>query len=215
MAQFLHNIPKMIISSLKHFPRLFEKFHLPISPDQLGYAQVIEEDEEFQRLKQTISDEIDYNQQQINDYVGVWSPFKSLWELDKETFIKNLGVMKASDFDVNISIYSETANRVQLQESLTSVYFIVVKATQLKASILVHIEAWKDCYKDLLKKNAYENIQNLYEYTKVNAENILKVPKTIIEMQCAIKLYDQLTTDTAEKVAEFPEIKKYFDVLGK
>lgn len=202
------------MSALQQFPRLFEKFRLPTSDDLLQYAEVIEEDDEFQKVKHMCWEEIEYNKQQVDEYIDMWTPFRTLWELDKMTFMQSLSNLTASDFDKNILNYAETANRVQLQESTTSVYFVEVNAIKLKATILLHIDEWKECYKNLLKKNAYEKIQNIYEYTKVNSESILKLPTTIPEMQSAVILYDSLIAELPQKVAEFPEIKQHFEVLG-
>lgn len=64
----------------------------------------------------------------------------------------------AATFDVNIGRYTEVANQVSLQESVTSVYFIVVYSNLLKNSILAHIDDWQKRHTDLLKKRAYDKI---------------------------------------------------------
>lgn len=151
-------ISDLILTSLKRFPRLFARFHLPTSPDLRPYDEVIENDDEFDHLKHMILDEIIYNQQQITEYVEVWAPFRAIWETDKVEFSERFVSTTASTFDMNITIYTETANQVQLQESITSVYFLDVSAYKLKNSILLHIEEWKDRYKDLLKKTAFEKL---------------------------------------------------------
>lgn len=158
------SIWKLLINSLRHFPRLFEKFNLPQNDDMPQFHWVIERDVEFDKLKHMIYDEIIHNQQQIKAYVNVWAPFQSIWELDKDAFIEKFDKDKApaSVFDINITVYTETANQVVLQETVTTVYFINVNSVNLKNSILAHIESWNERHKQLLKTHAYEKISSKY-----------------------------------------------------
>lgn len=150
----------MIVESLDSFPRLFESFNLPNSENLNPYHQVIEEEEDYERQRHTINEEIGHCIEQLYDYINIWEPFKAIWEVDKDQFMEEFGDQDASAYDVNITIYSETANQVQLMESMSSVYFVNVHATQMKQSVHAHIEQWKEHFTNLLKKNAYEKISS-------------------------------------------------------
>lgn len=129
------------------------------------FYEVIQNDEECLKLHHQILEEIEHNQKQIELYHDVhWSPFKMQWELDKDRFMRKYeGVeTSAATFDVNIGRYTEVANQVSLQESVTSVYFIVVNSNLLKNSILAHIDDWQKRHTDLLKKRAYDKITSKF-----------------------------------------------------
>lgn len=53
-----------------------------------------------------------------------------------------------------------------------------------------------------------------FDYTKKNIERIMVVPKTIPEMQNALKLMEHLQEVVPEKAAQFPATKDHFSVLG-
>lgn len=53
-----------------------------------------------------------------------------------------------------------------------------------------------------------------FEYTKKNIERIKVVPKTILDMQRALKLMEHLNEVVPEKEEEFPSTKEHFSVLG-
>lgn len=88
------------------------------------------------------------------------------WEVDKDRFMRKYEEVEkssAATFDVNIGRYTEVANQVSLQESVTSVYFIVVNSNLLKNSILAHIDDWQKRHTDLLKKRAYDQITSKFQ----------------------------------------------------
>lgn len=139
----------------------------------------------------------------------------------------------AKPYDENIIKHSEAANQVQLQETISNAYFIDVNATKMKASVITHIEKWKELYLELLKKNAYDRITSrtkfinfskynafmvtltgIYDYTKENALAVLVTPTTIVEMQNALELYQHLMKQLPLKQNEFPIIKIHFVILG-
>lgn len=224
----------MVLETLSCFPRLFEKFKLPTRSDLQPYHSVIADDAEFGRLSHVISDEVRHCQEQIIEYVVVWVPFQPIWDVDKVEFMRLFNEENANTFDENITRHSETANNVQLQETISNVYFVDVNATKMKASVITHIDKWKELYLELLKTKAYDRITSrsrenikkknfafmvmltgIYDYTKENALAVLVIPTTILEMQNALELYQHLIEQLPLQETEFPKIKLQFIILGR
>lgn len=55
----------------------------------------------------------------------------------------------------------------------------------------------------------------IHDYTKENALAVLVVPTTILEMQNALEMYQNLIKQLPSKENEFPAIKLQFDILGR
>lgn len=129
-----------------------------ISGDQ--YHTIISDDEGYGRQVHKIMDEINHFCEQTSEYVEVWSPFKTIWELNKDEVMEKLEYTEtsASTFDINILKYSEIVNQVDIQQTITSAYFVQINSSNLKSSINVHIKDWQDRHKELLKKNAYHKV---------------------------------------------------------
>lgn len=170
LNDFFGNINQMIIDSLKRFPRLFDKFKLPKPEGMTSFANVIVQDEEFDRMQHMLLEELSYNQMLLMEYVDTWTPFKSIWDVDKNLFFQTLEPRSANDFDVDITLYGETANQVLMQETTIPVYFMEVHSYKLKTSIMNHIDEWRDGFIELLKSNAYAKIKSKYVYLMTSSK---------------------------------------------
>lgn len=156
----------MVLETLSSFPRLFEKFKLPTRSELQPYHCVIADTVEIGRLAHIIREEVSHCHEQIIEYVDVWVPFKWIWDDDKIEFMRLFNEENASTYDENIIKLTEQANRVKLQETVASAYFVDVNATKMKASVISHIDKWKELYLDLLKKKAYDRItsrENIFQ----------------------------------------------------
>lgn len=160
LNDYLSGINSSIIDSLTRFPRLFEKFRLTKPDGMTSFASVIAQDEDYDRVQHLLLEELTHNNLQLMEYVDTWTPFKSIWEVDKGTFFRALEARTAQDFDNDITLYGETANQVQMQETTVPVYFMEVHSHGLKSSILQHIDQWREGYADMLKAKAYARINS-------------------------------------------------------
>lgn len=108
----------------------------------------------------------------IQEYMKTWEPFRDLWEIDKNLFmIKYEGENPtAAEFDANIGRYTEVANNVQIQEGVTVVHFIRINCGDLKKAIIEHCVEWQTKLCELLYKLTVQNIDDIYNYIKVNTE---------------------------------------------
>lgn len=110
--------------------------------------------------------------QQIQEYMTTWEPFRDLWEVDKDRFIERYEKENpsAGQFDSNIGRYTEVANNVQVQETVTAVHFIIVNSIELKKAIVNHCIEWQQKLCALLYKITDRMISHVYVYVRKNGE---------------------------------------------
>lgn len=116
--------------------------------------------------------EVRTNVKLIQEYMQTWEPFRDLWEIDKDLFMKKYEAENptAAQFDANIGRYTEIANNVQIQEAVTVVHFIRINCVALKKAIIEHCIEWQLKLCELLHIITIRNIDHVYDYVKFNSE---------------------------------------------
>lgn len=238
LSKTLIGLFELVTSSLRQFPRLFDKFKLPKRNTILDYHRSINLRGDIEQLKTFITNEVVFNQQQMDEYLEQWKPFKALWEMDKDLFMRKFNEMRieAKSFEKNFTRYAEIENQVLLQEGMGVIQFVEINANQLKNSIFGHIDDWKERHRMTLRKSGYSqitgrwffffsflfkivfdqrpNFSDLYNYMTNNAKKILKPPTNLKQMQEALNLYKVLSDACSEKETDIVEVKDHFEVMG-
>lgn len=101
-----------------------------------------------------------------------WEPFRDLWEVDKDKFIVRYERESPSAllFDSNIARYTEMANNVQIQDSVSAVHFMQINCSDLKQSVINHCLEWQQKLCDLLHKMTEAKLNDLYQYINLNSD---------------------------------------------
>lgn len=73
-----------------------------------------------------------------------------------------------ASFDAEIERYSEMANNVEMQETVTIVHFLDVNSDRLKAAIIEHCSIWQQKLTALLFHMTQVSMDQLYKYMKEN-----------------------------------------------
>lgn len=164
LSKTLIGIFELVTSALKQFPRLFDKFKIPKKNTILDYYLAINLRGDIEQLKTFITNEVVFNQQQVDEYLDQWKPFKSLWEMDKDLFMQNFNEMRiaAKSFEKNFIRYVEIENQVLLQEGTGIIQFVEINANQLKNSIFTHIDDWRERHKVTLRNSGCGQISGEY-----------------------------------------------------
>ncbi|XP_057654894.1 dynein axonemal heavy chain 2 isoform X2 [Diorhabda carinulata] len=216
VSSVISNIHKSLVEALTALPRLNDKFHVA-ETNFKSYSQIISEDEKCQQLQVLLNQELRVNVDKIKDYMQTWEPFRDLWEVDKDKFITRYEKEDPSAllFDSNIARYTEMANNVNIQETVTSVHFMQINCAELKEAIIAHCIEWQEKLCTLLFKMTDAKIKELYGYIRTNSEDIMKEPRNLEEMQNSIILFDLLKEDIPTREETFPLIKEQILTLDK
>lgn len=132
----------------------------------------MEHDTDCEELQDSLNKEVGINIDKIQLYLKIWEPFRDMWEVDKERFTIRYQNQKpsAAAFDANIGRYTEVANNVQVQETISVVHFIMINAGDLKKSIIDHCILWQQMLCNLLLRMTTKRIEDVYEYIRANSE---------------------------------------------
>lgn len=155
----------------------------------MDYHRSINMNGEIEKLKTFITNEVVFNQQQVDEYLDQWKPFKSLWEMDKDLFMKKFNEIQiaAKSYEKNFTRYAEIENQVLLQESMVVIQFVEINANQLKNSIFAHIDDWRERHKVTLRKSGYHQISGSFFLTEnedVVELSMIFSPLQVCDEQC-------------------------------
>lgn len=166
IADFFGNINQLVLDAISLLPRFFVKFNLNIPSGVLEFYRVTENDSEFREIQKSIVHEVMLNQREMYSYIEEWSPFISLWQLDKKIFMENFKKENAAAgiFDKNIERLTDISNQILFREVKTTVYFMIVHSKKLKQTLLEQIEIWKMKYLDLLEERALDIITGFFHF---------------------------------------------------
>ncbi|XP_050498494.1 dynein axonemal heavy chain 2 [Diabrotica virgifera virgifera] len=216
VAHVIANIHKSLVEALTTLPRLNDKFHIAETAFK-PYSEIIAQDPKCQELQVLLDKEFKVNVDKIKEYLQTWEPFRDLWEVDKEKFIVRYEKEDPSPllFDANIARYTELANNVNIQETVTAVHFMQINCAELKHAIIEHCIEWQEKLCALLFKMTNTKIMELYQYIKLYSEEIMKEPTNLEEMQAAINLFDILNAEVPIREETFLLIHEQIVTLDK
>lgn len=126
----------------------------------LEIYKVIENNVEFREIQKSIVHEVMLNQREMMTCIEEWTPFASLWQLDKTIFVENFKKENAAAliFNKNVERLTDITNQIMFREIKSTVYFMIVYSKKLKQILLEQVELWKIRYLDLLEESALEQI---------------------------------------------------------
>nr|CAD7438227.1 unnamed protein product [Timema bartmani] len=216
ISSMVRNVKQKLVHSLRPIPRLHEKFRVPAN-HLVAFHESIDKDNECIKIQNLINEEMLTNTNMIINYAKTWDQFRTVWDVNKDLFISRYENLDppVSSFESDISRYSEVATNVQIQESVSHVYFLIINCSLLKQSIVEHCVEWQSTLTLLLKNTTEDKMDDIYQYIKENSERVMKVPTTLRELQEHIPLHEALVEEVPEKEKIFPNIEDRFVVLDK
>ncbi|XP_063222941.1 dynein axonemal heavy chain 2 isoform X2 [Bacillus rossius redtenbacheri] len=212
----LRGIKHMIVHDLKELRRLHEIYNVPENGLR-SYSDVVEDDDECNKLQQLINKEMTTNTEMIVEYAMTWDRYRTIWDVDMNYFLARYENVEPplSSFDMDINRYAVTRSAVQLEENMVPMYFLMVHAGSLKQSIVVLCSEWEQRLANLLLRLTASRINNLSEYMRDNAARVNKEPETLKDLQDRIIYHNNLVQELPEKELILHSFEEYFNVLGK
>ncbi|KAE8744396.1 hypothetical protein FOCC_FOCC009000 [Frankliniella occidentalis] len=215
VGTMVSRVLKSFLDSLKGVPRLWERFNTKVIHP--SFYEVIENDEECKKLQANLNQEMANNVEQLKIHLKQWEPYRDIWEVNKDHCVSQYPKSNptVAVFEADIARYSDTANQVQMLETISPVHFLLINSTALKQAISEHCVMWSTKLCALLQSLAFEKIDHIFNYTSENAIRINEEPKNLKDLQESLALFDQLLSEVPEKEKEFPLIREQMIVLRK
>lgn len=204
-----------LIKSVKVFPRLLEKFNLPLC-DIRPYYQVITEDPECQEIYYQINSGLETILEKVNDYIETWLLFRIVWEIEIDEFMAKFEEqgLDLKEFESSMMKYYDVANQVMMQDTTVVVSFLTLDCTKLKANVLEFIELWKKGYKQTLCMTMIKKLQKLDVALTSRIKELSEQPTNAAELDKIVKLHDLSVKQIPNREAEMEDIRNYQKFLG-
>lgn len=210
-----------IISSIRYFPRLCDKFELPKSNEKSKdfeeFFKVILANDNCQKLVFEIKNVTDTMMEKTSDYIYTWYMFRSIWDVDIDSFalkFKEKG-LEIDEFEAAMMKYFDVANQVMMQDTNVTINFVTYNCSKLKNRVLNIIAAWKRKYKEILCDETLRKFENFEKKLNSRIEELNKSPESYADVENLMKLYETSMKELKERENEISVIKKYFSYLGK
>ncbi|KAF7269690.1 hypothetical protein GWI33_017275 [Rhynchophorus ferrugineus] len=217
VARVISNVQNTMVEAVKSLPRLNDKFHVSDADSYVPYSALIMNDNDCKHMQQQLNNEVRIVVEKIKEYIKVWEPFRDLWEVDKDKFIVRYEQENPSAalFDANIGRYTELANNVQIQETVSDVHFLQINCANLKKAIIEHCMEWQEKLCLLLYNMTERKLDAIYEYMETYSKQISQEPQNLENMQHSLALFAQLKADVQLQEEEFPQITEQICTLDK
>nr|XP_055113102.1 dynein axonemal heavy chain 2 isoform X1 [Symphalangus syndactylus] len=201
------------ISVFRHLPDILTKRKLHREPIQT----VVEQDEDIKKIQTQISSGMTNNASLLQNYLKTWDMYREIWEINKDSFIRRYQRLNppVSSFDADIARYTEVANNVQKEETVTNIQFVLLDCSHLKFSLVQHCNEWQNKFTTLLREMVAGRLLELHTYLKENAEKISRPPQTLEELGVSLQLMDALQHDLANVETQIPPVHEQFAILEK
>uniref|UniRef100_A0A2K5QED9 Dynein axonemal heavy chain 2 n=1 Tax=Cebus imitator TaxID=2715852 RepID=A0A2K5QED9_CEBIM len=201
------------ISVFRHLPEILSKRRLRRESIQT----IVEQDEDIKKIQTQISSGMTNNASLLQNYLKTWDMYREIWEINKDSFIRRYQRLNppVSSFDADIARYTEVANNVQKEETVTNIQFVLLDCSHLKFSLVQHCNEWQNKFTTLLKEMAAGRLLELHTYLKENAEKISRPPQTLEELGVSLQLMDTLQHDLPNLETQIPPIHEQFAILEK
>lgn len=159
---------------------------------------------------------IEKNVEKIRDYVDSWNLFRMIWEMDIDQFMtmyRSRG-LELDEFEGSMTKYFDVSNQVLMQDTVTTVTFVVLNSSKLKKVVLEYIAKWKKSYKETLCATAVTKMDEFYAFTKNYVSQLSIKPYQIEQLENMLKIHKKLIDEMSQKEKDMKDINKYFTFLG-
>lgn len=224
-----------IVKAVRMFPRLNEKFKLPASTEIKKFYEIVLEDRECRDINEMINcginihnlltiykvikwiniSVIEMNIEKIRDYLDSWNLFRILWEVDINLFMtkyRKIG-MELDDFEESMSKYFDVSNQVLMQDTVSTVTYVILNSSKLKKAVLEYVNWWKRSYRQTLCDSTLRKLEVFYTYANDHVERLSITPDNIEELEKMVEQIKSLTIDIEEKSLCMVEITSYYEFL--
>jgi dynein heavy chain len=218
LAQMLQGLGMSITEAVRGLDRL--PVLLSQSAEDAGpsYEEVIFNDRDIAKLQQQLRRAVDTNEPHIAAYEQTWhEKYHELWETDKDRFITRYAQMNPplSKFDGDVARYSEVSNNVQKEETFAAINFVQLDCTMLKYKLLEHCNEWRAKLTDLLHRKAKQDLAQLQEYMRTQAQQLVIKPVSLDEVIDSVARLEAAQEEGAKLEAKFGPLQEVFEILEK
>ena len=181
-------------------------------------------------LKSTFFDEISSNRNILDSVVEImqgtatcvssvgmnillWEKYRSLWDMDKDSFVRRYSKTNDKSFDSEIGHYQNVETTIKRESSIVFLHFMQLNFTALKATLFSHSNEFQEKLLTLLKRNVVNETSSTLEYFDTNIQTLEK-PINSIEALCEIsELLNDIDVKSDTIASGFEPLEKAYKTL--
>lgn len=183
-----------------------------------GYTDALLKDNECLEIERNLRFEIERCVSEVNLYAERWIPYRDIWEVDREEFMRNYERQWPDmvAYEKDLKRYTEVSEIVYGADSIVTIGWLQVDCGKLKEGISEESQEWFQVLAGNLYDKAKGNLLQAYNYMEEKRKALSKEPETLQEQLEIWKVAQEVRGEVRQKVfASFPAIKERFDLLRK
>ena len=223
LSETVNDVSKQLLERIKVIPRILNNVNgLGIKEEYLEYQKLsfyerIAKDEEILKLLLQIMNGIAGCVNEMKKHLSFWDKYKPLWEMDKGAFIRRYAKTKRplSQYEIDITRYRDLQKSVQAEDMATTINFMKVDCTQLKASLVGHCIQWQNKLTNLLNENVRTELVDLHSTFDVTTKELTAKPLNLDELSTKINLLKKFQDNQEEIESRFKPVQDTYATLVK
>lgn len=100
-------------------------------------------------------------------------------------------------------------------DSRLAIHYIQLNVTEMKLTVIRHIDQWQQMHMDLLARRSFKKIDWIYAYIQEKSRAITVQPTNRETMLEALKLHENIQAEIPGVEERFTETRNHFRVMGE
>jgi len=182
-----------------------------------SYYKIISKDSDILRIVVQVMNGMSSTATELQKYLGYWDKYRTLWELDKDSFIKKYAKTNRSpsQFDIDINRYKQQQSDILSETSNHNINFVRVDSNVLKEALVGHCTVCQVKLTNLLNSNGHTELQDIFALFKNSRENLTVAPINLDELSAKIGVCRELKEKLGDTKGRFDPVREIYKTLSK
>lgn len=182
-----------------------------------SYYEIISDDSDILRLVVQIMNGMSSTATELQKYLSYWDKYKTLWEMDKEAYIKKYAKNSKSplQFDAEITRYRSQQSEIYGETSTHGINFVRVDCSSLKDTLISHCLTTQTKLTTLLNQNGAMELKDIHETFRKSKEALTTPPINLEELSQKIALSKDLKEQLPSIQNRFDPVREIYATLDK
>lgn len=171
----------------------------PQATNTQTFYEILQADTDILRLVKQILDGMSSTSTELQKYVSYWDKHKSLWELDKENYIRKYAKISRSceQYDHDVMRFRNHQSDVYSETSTHVINFVMIDCSHLKEKLISYCLMLQNRLLGLLNQQGLNDLNEIYRLLQESKDKLQVTPKNLHQLAAKISF----TKDLKDKVS--------------
>ena len=182
-----------------------------------SYCDMISDDNDILRVVVQVMNGMSSSATELQKYLSYWDKYKTLWEMDKDTFIRKYAKANRTpvQFDADITRYRNQQSEIQGEAISHTINFVRVDCTSLKDALIGHCLQCQNKLTGLLNQTGTAELKEIFGNFQRSAETLTSPPTSLNELSSKLNMCKDLKDQVHLTQARFEPVREIFSTLAK